>query len=136
MWPLHQQLVLLWFGAQVRQPMFTRLPCCRVAAVARRSGGVCSPQWHSSRARGGKSSRAAAHAAALSAYRSAKMSLGSASSFGRMACSPATSGAPFVGHSLREYLLSVIYMRYLHVEFVCIYLCIYRIYIIGSRYGR
>ena len=32
------------------------------------------------------------------------------------------------------YLLRIIYMRYLYVEFVCKYLCIYRIYIIRSRY--
>ena len=35
---------------------------------------------------------------------------------------------------VREYLLRIIYMRYLYVEFVCKYLCIYRICIIRSRY--
>ena len=35
---------------------------------------------------------------------------------------------------LDEYLLRIIYMRFLYVEFVCKYLCIYRIYIIRSRY--
>ena len=34
------------------------------------------------------------------------------------------------------YLLRIIYMRFLYVEFVCKYLCIYRIYIIRSRYSR
>ena len=32
------------------------------------------------------------------------------------------------------YLLRIMYMRYLYVEFECKYLCIYRIYIIRSRY--
>ena len=35
---------------------------------------------------------------------------------------------------LAEYLLRIIYMRYLYVEFVCEYLCMYRIYVIRNRY--
>ena len=35
-----------------------------------------------------------------------------------------------------KYLLRTMYMRYLYVEFVCKYLCRYRIYIIRSRYFR
>jgi hypothetical protein len=35
-----------------------------------------------------------------------------------------------------EYLRRIKHMRYLYVEFVCKYLCIYRIYIIRSRYCR
>ena len=35
-----------------------------------------------------------------------------------------------------QYLLRIIYMRFLYVEFVCKYLCKYRIYIIRSRYER
>ena len=37
--------------------------------------------------------------------------------------------------SLKQYLLRIIYMRYLYVEFVCKCLCIYRIYIIRCRYS-
>ena len=46
-------------------------------------------------------------------------------------------GSPTYGpweQATAAYLLRIIYMRYLYVESVCKSLCIYRIYIIRSRY--
>ena len=60
------------------------------------------------------------------------------------ACSPdstnlalrcCATGAHLCAQLHGRYLLRIIYMRYLYVEFVCKYRCKYRIYIIRSRYG-
>ena len=53
------------------------------------------------------------------------------------ALSPVPRYAPQFSRAIAKwtYLLRIIYMRYLCVEFACKFLCIYRIYIIRSRYN-
>jgi len=39
-----------------------------------------------------------------------------------------------LGSNVFKYLLRIIYMEYVYVEFVCKYLCVFYIYIVRSRY--